>query len=338
MCHAVPGFDACCFSGLLPGEKGFFSCVLTAVSSDAGEKIYTIGLLQFMEYPSFNTVRESFMGRLEEWNCDESLVKIDYQNAGGDEKKAEELCQKFVTDKVDLIVAISDPAVHAAVTAVKGSEIKVLAVSAEELGAKNAQVLEGNVTGVQGKSTVSAVIDLALQGNPGLKTFGLLYDPQEPVSRAQAEEAKQYCTEKNLAVEEGVLSGSAKPEEAEKAVSALCEKVDAVFTPIGVGAGALSGTISKTMNQAKKPWYAGTDALVQGGALAAVSLDYGEMGRQAADLAVELVEGKPVSQCQAVSLTEYRTYINQTTLDAVKAVFPEEILESAYFYSSGVEQ
>ncbi len=326
------------FQGCSRGKDASSLTSSQPVSSETEKAAYTIGLLQFMEYPSFNTVREAFMSRLEEWNCDESLVKIDYQNAGGDEKKAEELCQKFVKDKVDLIVAISDPAVNAAVSAVKGTEIQVLAASAEELGPQNAPAMEGNVTGVLGKSTVSAAIDLALQGNPALKTLGLLYDPQEPVSKAQAEEAKKYCGEKNLAVEEVTLSVTAKQEEAEKAVSDLCGKVDAVFTPISTGTGALSGTISKAMLQAKKPWYAGTDALVQSGALAAVSLDYGELGRQAADLAVQLVEGKPVSQISAVNLTEHRTYVNQTTLDAIKAVFPEEILGSAHFYAGGTEQ
>lgn len=328
---------AAAFQGCSHGKDTSSLTSSQPVSSKTEEKVYTIGLLQFMEYPSFNTVRETFMSRLEEWNCDESLVRIDYQNAGGDEKKAEEICQKFVKDQVDLIVAISDPAVRAAASAVKGSESKVLAVSAEELGPQNTQAAEGNVTGVFGKSSVAAVIDLALQGNPGLKTFGLLYDPQEPISKAQAEEAKKYCGEKNLAVEEATLSAAAKQEEAEQAVSSLCGKADAVFTPIGTGVGNLAGTISKTMNQAKKPWYAGTDALVQSGALAAVSLDYGELGRQAADLAVQLVEGKPVSQVPAATLTEHQTFVNQTTLDAIKAVFPGELLESAHFYAGSTE-
>ncbi len=308
-----------------------------AVSPGTEETAYTIGLLQFMDYPSFDTVREAFMSRLEEWNCDEALVKIDYQNAGGDEKKAEEICQKFRRDKVDLIVAISDPAISAALSGGEGDECKVLAVSAEELGSQNTPKWEGAVTGVLGRSSVAAVIDLALQGNPGLKTFGLLYDPQEPVSKAQAEEAKRYCGEKNLAVEEATLSAAVKQEEAEKLVSTLCGKADVVFTPISTGTATLAGTISKVMNQAKKPWYASTDALVQSGALAAVSLDYGEIGREAADLAVQLVEGKPISQLEAVSLTDHRTYVNQTTMDAIKAVFPEEVLDSAVFYAGSAE-
>lgn len=46
------------------------------------EETYEIGLVQYKEHTALNSLREAFMGRLEEWGCDESQVKIDYQNAG----------------------------------------------------------------------------------------------------------------------------------------------------------------------------------------------------------------------------------------------------------------
>ena len=45
---------------------------------------YKIGLIQYMEHPSLDTIREAFMSRLEEWGYDETKVVIDYQNAGGE--------------------------------------------------------------------------------------------------------------------------------------------------------------------------------------------------------------------------------------------------------------
>ena len=49
------------------------------------------------------------MSRLEEWSYDASKVEIDYQNAQGDSAKLEEICQGFVEDGVDMIVAVSHP-------------------------------------------------------------------------------------------------------------------------------------------------------------------------------------------------------------------------------------
>ena len=59
------------------------------------EETYEIGLVQYKEHTALNSLREAFMGRLEEWGCDESQVKIDYQNAGGDPAQAAEICSGF---------------------------------------------------------------------------------------------------------------------------------------------------------------------------------------------------------------------------------------------------
>ena len=71
------------------------------------EETYEIGLVQYKEHTALNSLREAFMGRLEEWGCDESQVKIDYQNAGGDPAQAAEICSGFVQQEVDMIVAIA---------------------------------------------------------------------------------------------------------------------------------------------------------------------------------------------------------------------------------------
>ncbi len=303
-------------------------------ASAAGiDKPYQVGLLQYAEHPSYDALREAFMSRLEEWDCGESQLKIDYQNAGGDEKKAETICQKFVTDKVDMIVAISSPAAKAAIAAADQTEVKVVfadvADPEKELG-----TLGSNVTGVRSGSTVSAVVDLALQADPNLKTFGVLYNPQEAVSRAQAEELKKYCGEKQLEVVETTLAKGAKPEEVTKAVTELCGKAGAIFTPIDSTVNPVAATVAAAASAAKRPWYAGADAYVQSGALAAVSPDYDAIGRQAADMAVELMSGKSVAEVPVAELSAHQTYFSQTTLDELKTVFPAEVLEAANFYTS----
>ena len=58
------------------------------------EETYEIGLVQYKEHTALNSLREAFMGRLEEWGCDESQVKIDYQNAGGDPAQAADRQQR----------------------------------------------------------------------------------------------------------------------------------------------------------------------------------------------------------------------------------------------------
>lgn len=310
--------------------------------SQALGRPYKVGLIQYAEQPSLDTVREAFMSRLEEWAYDETKVEIDYQNAGGDDAQAKSICKKFTEDKVDMIVAISDPAAKAAVSAAKGTETKVLFAAAsdpeKDLEVKNLLVPEENVTGTKSRSSVKDVIDLALQASPGLKILGLLYNPDEPISKAQAGEAKAYCGEKGIEVAETAIAKDMKEEDVSKAVTSLCEKAGAVFTPMDGTVPDFAAAVSKAVRQAKKSWYAVETSLVQSGALAAVSADYTVLGYQTADLAVELMAGKPVSQVPVYTFDDFQTYINQAALDAVKTAFPEETLAAANFVTDTAAQ
>ena len=67
--------------------------VNTSEPSPKQQETYRIGLIQFIEYAPLDSARESFMSRLEEWGFDDGKVTIDYQNAGGDSGKADEICQ-----------------------------------------------------------------------------------------------------------------------------------------------------------------------------------------------------------------------------------------------------
>ena len=299
------------------------------------DKTYRIGLLQYLEHPAYDEAREAFMSRVEEWGWDEDLLNIEYQNAGGDEKKAREICEKFMADHVDLIVAFSAPAASAAEYICKGTEIKVLFADvenpAEEL---ELQASDDQITGVQSESTIAATVDLALQADPNLKTFGVVYNPQEAISAAQAEQLKKACGERNIEVAEAALSSGASQEEVKKAVTELCGKAGAIFLPLDSTVSNLAFTITAAAVEAKRPCYAGTDSAVQSGALAAVSLSYTELGQQTADMAVELAAGKTVRELPVVKASAGRICFNQNTLDDLKTVFPDELLERADFYTT----
>lgn len=309
-----------------------------AVSAEDGgnnrEKPYKIGLLQYAEQPSLDTVREAFMSRLEEWGYNENMVEIDYQNAGGDADKAESICKKLVDDKADLIVAVSTPAAEIAVKAAKNTDTKVLFAAADMEADKK------SVTGTRSSSSVAAVIDLALQTNPDMKTLGIMYDPDDAIAKVQADEAKKYCADKKLEVAESTLSikNGTRIEDATKAATELFGKCDAVFTPIDSTASSFASAVATAAREAKKPWYAAELAMAERGALAAVSADYTELGCETADIAVELIAGRELSQLPTVEFNSFKTYINQSTLTAVQATITADTLSAAVFVTDSAAQ
>lgn len=273
------------------------------------------------------------MSRLEEWGCDEDRVEIDYQNAGGDPVKAEEICDTFVKGGVDMIVAISTPAAKAAIGAAAGTQVKVVfaGVSGQEaLGLEEGTSSSSQVTGVVSPTPVGDLLALAQQADSTLKTLGLLYDPSDPGALAVIEDVKAACGEKGLEVAEATVSSQ---EEVAQAMAELCGRVDAVFTPPDNTVAPMAAEAAQAAKTAQVPWYTGSDAMVQSGALAAMGATGREMGVKAADMAVELMEGRELSQVPVYTFENPSTFVNQTTLAALSSLtFPTEALQSAFVY------
>jgi putative ABC transport system substrate-binding protein len=84
----------------------------TSASKDQSKsKTLKIGIIQFMEHPSLDTIRKSFIKELEAQGYkDGDNIKIDYQNGQGEQTNLKTISQKFVNNNYDLIVAIATPA------------------------------------------------------------------------------------------------------------------------------------------------------------------------------------------------------------------------------------
>ena len=322
------GLWAAALGGCSNGEEPAPSPSPSPEVSQTEESSYKIGLVQYQEHTALDNLREAFMGRLEEWGCDETQVEIDYQNAGGDAGKAEEICQGFVEKDVDMIVAISTPAAQAALEAARGSQAAVVFT-----GVSSGAALD--LTGVTATGVVSPLpgedlLALARQGNSSLATVGLLYNPEEPGAREEADRLKTLCTDQGLEVIESAVTSQ---EGAAEAATKLCAQVDAVFTSADNTIAPAAAQVAEAMRAAGKPWYVGSDAMVQAGALASIGVTGREMGVKAADMAVELIQGRPIDQVPQYTFESFSTFVNQTTLTALEGfTFPEETLQGAFVY------
>lgn len=291
-----------------------------------------IGLVQYMEYAPYDKAREAFMNRLEEWGFDDSIVEVDYQNAGGDPAKLTEICEKFVADKDDVVVAISDPAAQEAVKACGTSGPKVVFMGVSDphgdLGIEDPGNPSGSVTGVAEPVTARQAMELALQVDGTLEKVGLLYDPTCPFGQNYVEAIKTHCQELDIELIEGPAT---TPQEVQDKMKVLCEQADAVFSPVDSTIAASAKEAAKVAQDAKKPWYVSTEDVVEQGALAAVTFDYEEAGNRTADFAVQLVAGKTVSELPVYNFESTTVSIHPKVMETLAVKFPEEVLETANY-------
>ena len=182
-----------------------------APSASSGETL-KIGLVQMMEHPSLDEIREAFLAELKAQGYDDSKVVIDYQNGQGDMGTLNTIAQKFVGDGVDMIVAIATPAAQAAAAATDSTPIIFSAVT-DPVDAGLVSDLEApdrNLTGTSDAIPVDRIFALADELTPGIKTYGLLYNNGESNSVSVIRDVKVALNAAGIAFEEATVINSSE--------------------------------------------------------------------------------------------------------------------------------
>ena len=286
-----------------------------APSASSGETL-KIGLVQMMEHPSLDEIREAFLAELKAQGYDDSKVVIDYQNGQGDMGTLNTIAQKFVGDGVDMIVAIATPAAQAAAAATDSTPIIFSAVT-DPVDAGLVSDLEApdrNLTGTSDAIPVDRIFALADELTPGIKTYGLLYNNGESNSVSVIRDVKVALNAAGIAFEEATVINSS---EVTTAAQSLVGKVDAIFSPIDNTVAYAMPNLAQIAIEAKLPVYVAADSMVNDGGLATVGVNYTQLGKQTAQMAAEVLSGKPVSEVPVQVLSEYSTVVNPDTPAAI---------------------
>ncbi len=307
----------------------FTGCGSGGSSDSGGEDQVKIGLVQLVEHPSLDTIRENILAQLEEEGYkDGETAVIDYQNAQNEQANLKTICQKFVSDKCDVIIAITTPAAQAAFGETKDIPIIFSAVT----DPVEAQLVEdfnapgGNITGTSDLVAADKIMDLALKITPDVKTIGALYNSSEVNSVSVVDDLKDYAKKNGLKVEEAAVTNSS---EIQQAAQSLAGKCDAVFSPIDNTVASAMSVASDVFVKAKVPFYVGADSMVADGGLATYGINYESLGTETAKMAAEVLKGADTATMAVRVMDDMQAYINQKTADALKIEIPEAVKKDA---------
>lgn len=293
-------------------------------AASTAKDVMTIGIVQIVEHPSLDTIRESVIKELENQGFkDGENIKIDYQNAQGDQSNLNSICKKFVGDKVDLIIAIATPSAQAAAAATKDIPIIFSAVT-DPLAAKLVADLnkpEANVTGTSDAIPVNKVLELCKELTPDVKKIGFLYTSSEVNSKSAIDEAKALAADFGLEYEEVTITNTS---ELQQAATSLAAKVDAIYTPTDNNIASAMPILAEVGRQTGTPVYVGADSMVSDGGYATIGVNYADLGVKTAEMAIKVLNGTPVSEIPVVTLTDFQKVINKTTAIAVNATYDVE--------------
>lgn len=318
----------------------FTACSGTNASSgtaggSAANKTLKIDVIQLVEHEALDGAYRGFVAGLKDAGYEDSKnIKIDFQNAQGEQPNCVTIANKFVNEKPDLILAIATPAAQACANATKDIPILITAVT-DPATSKLVQSNEKPGTNVSGTSDLTPVkeqIDMIKQIVPSAKTVGLMYCSSEANSKFQIDIAKKECDAQGIKYIEKTVSNS---NEIQQVAQSLVGKVEAVYIPTDNMLAAGMTTVTNVLNQAKIPVIAGESGMVKKGGLATYGINYYKLGQQTAAMAVKILKGQskpadmPIEYQKDMDVT-----INQDVAKQLGITIPKELLDKASSASS----
>ncbi|CZR96251.1 MULTISPECIES: ABC transporter substrate-binding protein [unclassified Clostridioides] len=294
-------------------------------SSSKNNDIKKIGITQLVEHQALDASKEGFVKALEDNGFkDGKNIEIDYQNAQNDMPTTQTIASKFVSDKKDLIFAISTPSAQAAYNATKDIPILITAVT-DPVSAGFADSLDNpgkNVSGTSNFTPIEKSMEALDVLVPKAKTIGVIYNTSEVNSKVQVDNLKKYATNKGLKiVEKGISSSS----EINQAASSLMGNVDVIYAPTDNLLASSMPIVSELATKNKIPIIAAEEGMVKGGALACQGINYEKLGYKTGEMAVKVLKGESkVSDMPITSLDETNLIINEDILKALSIDKPSD--------------
>ena len=292
----------------------------------------TIGIGQFAEHGSLDNCREGFLAGLAEEGYIEGVnLTVFTENAMAEGTNANQIANNFMAKKVDLIAAIATPMAQSAYGAARDSDIPVIFTAVtdpvEAQLANSDRTPTGNITGTSDKLPVELQLEMIRKLLPDAKNIGIMYSTSEANSISAIEEYKIIAPEYGFTIIEVGISTIA---DVPLAADNLLGKVDCInnLTDNTV-VSALPVILNKAASK-NIPVFGSEVEQVKIGSLAAIGLDYYDLGIQTGKMAAMVLDGEmKASEINYEIIEEAAFYANQAVADNLGIILPEELLGNA---------
>jgi len=295
-------------------------------------KVYKIGITQIVTHPALDANRQGFIDQLaSEGFIEGKNVEYDSRNAEGDMSVAASIAQKFVSEKVDLILSIATPTSQACVQAIKGTDIKVVFGSVTDpVAAGLVQSWDepgGNVTGISDWADVGTQVQLVLDIVPSVKKLGVVYNAGEVNSKVQVDELKKVASD--LGINKIVEATAASSADVMAAAQSLVGRVDAIWVPTDNTVVSAFESVVKVCEQNKIPLFAADVATVERGAIGTPGIDYYQLGKECGQVAARILQGKNPADIPVKKVDMTDLYVNPSAAERMGVTIPQSVLDRA---------
>ena len=308
----------------------FAGCGGSQQAGSSSGKTYKIGVVQLVEHNALDAANKGFVDGLKERGYEQGKnVEFDQQNAQADQSNLQNIAQRFVSGKMDLICAIATPAAQTVANATKDIPIVGTAIT-DYVGAKLAASNEkpgGNITGTSDMNPIKEQIDLLLKIKPEAKTIGTIYCSSEVNSEVQIKAMQEYAESQGLTVKVATIS---TVNDLQQAAQSLVGSVDAFYEPTDNIVASAMPTLVAITDPAKIPVICAEPNMVKAGGLATYGIDYYKLGVQTGHMAADILEGKSKPADMSIEMAkDLKVTVNKADAARLGLTLPEDVLKDA---------
>lgn len=289
-----------------------------------------VAVTQFIERPDLNAVRRGLHAALIEAGYREGEnLRWEWKSAQGAPAAAIQIAKKYAWAKPDVIVAISTLSAQTVVSLAENIPVVFSAVT-DPVEAKLVEVTDrpgNNVSGVSDRPPIDQHMALIREILPEAKRLGVIYDAEEDhweslMALIHTQAQQQDFTE----VKEMAIFSSAEVVEAARS---LVGSVDAIYVPADIRLNLSLPAVVQVGQENDLPVFAGDTDGVKQGAIAGISFNYSDIGRQTADMVIRVLrgrnpEGLPVEFVKVVQL-----FVNPSAAEKMGVTLPAAVIERA---------
>jgi len=292
---------------------------------------FKIGVVQIIDHPLLNQARDGFiaemkkMGYIPGENCE-----IILKDANGDMATINSILDKFVMDKLDLILTLSTPCTQAAAGRIDDIPVVFTAVANPFIiGVGNTDTdHKSNMTGVYGWAPMDKALDYVSQIMPGEITIGAIWDPAFANAVFNVENLKNAVADRPDIKMEGVTVASSS--EVHQAAISLCSRdIDFIVLPPDNIVYAAFESIVKVASPKKIPIYISDVDRVKDGATIAYGYDYVLAGEQGAQLVDRVLRGENPKDIPFETYNTLNLMINMKQVKDIDLKVPTKLLSEA---------
>lgn len=289
----------------------------------SSNKKYSIGICQLVEHNALDSATKGFQDTLKE-KLGKDNIEFDLQNAQGESTNCSTICNGFVTNNVDLIMANATGALQAASQAT--AEIPIVGTSVTDYGtALNIKKWTGktgsNVTGTSDLAPIDQQEDMIVELFPNVKKVGILYCSSEPNSSYQADLMIKELKKDNIDYK---VYTAADSNEIQSITTSACDECDVLYVPTDNTMASSAETIKNIAVPAGIPMVAGEAGVCAAG-VATLSIDYYDLGCKTAEMAYDILKnGKKPANTEIAFAAKFTKLYNEENCKALGVKIPDD--------------